>query len=77
MNLPPKKLLQEMLADVLNEHVAHPDFGSQIRELRNHVIARQADKAFYACMIRKFAPDHDILKISYIPPSKPRKAQDS
>ena len=66
-----------MLIDVLSEHIDHPEFGKQITELREHVIAREADKNFYACMIRKFNPAHEILSANYIAPTRPRKEKDS
>ena len=66
-----------MLVKVLGEHVNHPDFGSQITNLRTHIIEREADKQFYVCMIRKFNPAHDILRSDYCPATRPAKVKSS
>ena len=76
-NLPSKKDCEEILVKILKKHVEHEQHGEAIRRLGELIVDKDADRNFYAVLIRFFDPDNEIFWPNYTPPKQAKEDKET
>ena len=61
VNLPSKMILKQFLVETLQANVNHDQLGPQIARLLEYVEQKDADKMFYAVLLRHLNASHVVF----------------